>query len=182
MAQAVLKGIAEGMSGAFAVVAAKENQWCFNCEELGHFMIDCPPKPGLTNNRTDHQWLHAYSNVLWRLGNSQQNMGWPRMMTPNAQPSQFSCPIGTSRVGKKDQFPHRPKIPSHKIPPEIKETYFTLRYRYLLPIQLEERDHDYRIPMGKHASTNGPFDVLIIGDPIHKVSEIFVYPEVQILE
>lgn len=87
VAQAVSKGIAEWVSGAFSVVAAKENQRCFSCREFSHFMIDCPQITGLMDNRTHHRWLCA--NPFSRLGNGQQSMGWPCAMTTNARLSQF---------------------------------------------------------------------------------------------
>lgn len=130
VAQAVYKGIAEGVSGAFAGVAAKENQRCFNCREFSHLMVECPQKPGLTDSRRDHQWLRTNPNAWWWLGNGQQSAGWPRAMTPNAQPSHFTHPTNTSSKGKKDQFSHGPQIPSPKVPLEMKQTRFTPTYRW----------------------------------------------------
>lgn len=50
-----------------------------------------------------------------------------------------------------------------------------------LSTQFEE-DSVYKTATGKCAPTDGPFDILVIGDPIHKPSEIFIFPEVQTLE
>ncbi|TRZ14436.1 hypothetical protein HGM15179_012669 [Zosterops borbonicus] len=50
-----------------------------------------------------------------------------------------------------------------------------------LSIQFED-DSIYKISTGKQAPLNGPFDILIIGDPLHKPSELAVIPEVQTLE
>lgn len=50
-----------------------------------------------------------------------------------------------------------------------------------LSIELPD-DSIYRIATGKQAPLNGPFDILIIGDPIHKPLEIAVIPELQTLE
>lgn len=43
-------------------------------------------------------------------------------------------------------------------------------------------DSIYRIATGRQAALNGPFDILIIRDPIHKPAEIAVIPKVQTLE
>lgn len=45
-----------------------------------------------------------------------------------------------------------------------------------------ETDSIYRIATGRQAPLDGPFDILIIRDPIHKPSETAVIPEVQTLE
>lgn len=51
VAQLVAKGIAEGVSGAFAIVPAKDNQSCFNCGNFGHFLKDCPKRLSLENEK-----------------------------------------------------------------------------------------------------------------------------------
>ncbi|TRZ10275.1 hypothetical protein HGM15179_016834 [Zosterops borbonicus] len=45
-----------------------------------------------------------------------------------------------------------------------------------------ENDSIYKIVTGKRALLNGPFDILIIGDPFYKPNELAVIPEVQTLE
>ncbi|TRZ11827.1 hypothetical protein HGM15179_015288 [Zosterops borbonicus] len=50
-----------------------------------------------------------------------------------------------------------------------------------LSVQLEN-DSIYKIATGKHVPLNGPFDILIIGDPFYKPAELAVIPEVQTLE
>lgn len=55
VAQAVAKGIAERVSGAFAAVASKDNAHCFNCREFGHFIKDCPENSPTQDHRTSYQ-------------------------------------------------------------------------------------------------------------------------------
>lgn len=50
-----------------------------------------------------------------------------------------------------------------------------------LSVQFEDNSI-YKIATGKHTPRNGPFDILIIGDPIHKPAAMAVIPEVQTLE
>lgn len=50
-----------------------------------------------------------------------------------------------------------------------------------LSIELPD-DLIYRISTKKYAPSNGPYDILIIGDPLRKPIEIAVIPEVQTLE
>lgn len=45
-----------------------------------------------------------------------------------------------------------------------------------------ENDSIYRIATGKQAPLNGPFDILVIGNPFHKPAEIAIISEVQTLE
>lgn len=44
-----------------------------------------------------------------------------------------------------------------------------------LSIQSEDRHGVYKIFTGKHASTNGLFNILIIRGPIHTPSALFVF-------
>ncbi|RMC15224.1 hypothetical protein DUI87_07408 [Hirundo rustica rustica] len=120
VAQAVAKCIAEGVSGAFAIVVAQENQRCFVCGEPGHQMKDRTHIPtGIKDGRQDHQWLRA--------GNGQQSAGQPRAKTPNAQ---LFHPAATAHSAPRDgqgQFPHGPKTAASKIPSHFKEVHFIPR-------------------------------------------------------
>lgn len=131
VAQAVAKGIVEGLSGAFAVVAAKENQRCYHCGDIEHFINYCPDYMfTLEDGQRGHQWLRSNPNALWQSGNGQQSVRQPCTMTPNAWPCRSSRPTCTSNGEQGEQFPHGPKVPAHKVPPSFEETEFTWRYRW----------------------------------------------------
>lgn len=51
-----------------------------------------------------------------------------------------------------------------------------------LSVRLDDDSLTYRIATERRAPLGGPYDILIIGDPIHKPPEITIIPEVQTLE
>lgn len=126
--QAVVQGIAQGVSGAFAVVAAKENQRCFNCGSYRHFITECPEKEAVVDVCCD--WLRKNPKKWWQSGNAQQRTDQRRAKTPNAQPPHFCCPVRAQDNNEEDQFPHRLKIQSSKVPREVRRTTFMPRYRW----------------------------------------------------
>lgn len=83
VAQAVAKQIAEGVSGAFAIISSRKNSVCFSCGELGHVFIDSPEKPSLQDCQPDHQWPQRQPRFQPYLGNFQQSAGQPHGLTPN---------------------------------------------------------------------------------------------------
>lgn len=104
MTQAVAQGIAQGVSGAFAVMASKDNARCFNCGKFGHFIAECPEQRPITNIRRDHQWLEKNSKKWWGRKNSQASTDRRRAMTAKTplnqlapekpRPRKISSPMG----------------------------------------------------------------------------------------
>lgn len=126
MAQAVAQGITQGVSGAFAVIASKENSRCFNCGDFGHFIAECPGKGTVIDSRQDHQWLADNPKWWWGRKNSQAGVGQHCATTSNAQPNQ---PMLETAEVQKSQFPHGKKIQPQNLHPAVRETCFTPRFR-----------------------------------------------------
>lgn len=130
MVRAVAKGITESVSGAIAIVVAKDNQHCFNCSKFGHFLKDCTEMLSIENNTKDHRWLCANPNQLSWLGNGGQSVDWPHTMTSNGRPPYFARPTGASGEEKGVKTPHGPQIPSPEVPPAMKKVCHMPRYRW----------------------------------------------------
>uniref|UniRef100_A0A8C9NUB8 CCHC-type domain-containing protein n=1 Tax=Serinus canaria TaxID=9135 RepID=A0A8C9NUB8_SERCA len=83
VAQAVAQGTAEGVSGAFAVVASKDQAHCFHCGDFGHFMMDCPDRSPMKNPRNTYQRPQNQQCYQQLLGNIQQSAVSPCAKTAN---------------------------------------------------------------------------------------------------
>lgn len=92
VAQAVAKDIADGVAGAIAVVAAKDNQGCFCCKELGHFLKDCPDRDSITDFRYRNPWHQQWSSYQMCPGSSQQTVEWPHVTISNLKLSHSALP------------------------------------------------------------------------------------------
>uniref|UniRef100_A0A8C0VAM4 Serine/threonine-protein kinase 1 n=1 Tax=Cyanistes caeruleus TaxID=156563 RepID=A0A8C0VAM4_CYACU len=79
VALALAKGVAEGISGAYA--ADPNRNCCFNCGKPGHFFKDCPERHFI--QPPAHQRLPRPN---WRSGNFRQSAEWPCAPTSNQMP------------------------------------------------------------------------------------------------
>ncbi|XP_050842332.1 uncharacterized protein LOC127060969 [Serinus canaria] len=86
VAQAVAKGIAEGVSGAYAVIASKEQARCHHCSNIGHYIKDCPERTPPRYPRYTYQRLQYQHRYQQRPGNTSRSPVEPRAMTTNQRP------------------------------------------------------------------------------------------------
>lgn len=187
MTQAVVKGITEGVSGAFAAAVSKENARCFYCGELGHFIKDCPqrsPNPGplcRLPKAPETATAPAASKKLL------SECGVKALRPDNKSKAILPCPSCKLHIGppRADNWtspgtiiPGDPR--THEKDPTHRALPIGTRRQLVtsLPINFVDKRF-YRIPTGKYGPQNGPWDILILSDTIHGPEQLFVLPEIQ---
>lgn len=92
------------------MMAAKENQRCFNCGELGHFLNNCPVRATIQDRHRHPKWPQQQLSYQQRSGNSQESAGWPCTSTANRKPFRPTLPTISEQ---ENQIPAHIQTTSH---------------------------------------------------------------------
>ncbi|KAF4804272.1 hypothetical protein TURU_008864 [Turdus rufiventris] len=181
VAQAVAKGITDGVSGTFAVVAAKDNQQCFYCGELGHFLKDWPEKDSVTDRRYRNLWHQQQSSRQPRPGNFQWSPEQPHATTSNQKPScsalaaiwQQLRESTTTLISLRNSSPDSADLPYRAIQVGTQRQLVGA-----LTIHFVD-ECVFRIPTEKYRPPDGPRNIVIIEDTVSGPDNFNVFPDVQ---